>query len=104
MKEGREVVMQSDTGGSIAIQQKCSVTIFITPEKTAVDDDSIEAERMQLQIPKNRFTGSTFSYDPPVVLYNDSTKSYQEWIEVEDQDYTMQPQAKELSFDEGFLA
>lgn len=79
MKERREVIMQSDTGGSLTIQQKSSITIFITQQRNASQDDSVEEEIMQLQIPKNRITGSTHSYDPPLVRYNDDTKSYEEY-------------------------
>jgi len=43
---------------------------------------------MQLQIPKNRITGSTFSYDPPLILYNDDIKSYVEFDQVDDSRYT----------------
>ena len=79
MKEKREIVMQSDTGGSLAIQQKCAVTIFITEKKLVSGDDSEDENVMQLQIPKNRITGSTFSYEPPLVRYVDSRKSYEEY-------------------------
>lgn len=79
MKEKREIVMQSDTGGSLAIQQKCAVTIFITEKKLVSGDDSEDENIMQLQIPKNRITGSTFSYEPPLVRYVDSRKSYEEY-------------------------
>jgi KaiC/GvpD/RAD55 family RecA-like ATPase len=79
MKEKREIVMQSDTGGSLAIQQKCAVTIFITEKKLVSGDDSEDENVMQLQIPKNRITGSTFSYEPPLVRYVDSKKSYVEY-------------------------
>lgn len=87
MKEKREVVQQSDTGGSLSIQQKCAVTIFITDKKLASGDESEEDYVMQLQIPKNRITGSTFVYDPPLVRYNDSTKSYEEYQVVTDSSY-----------------
>ena len=87
MKEKREVVQQSDTGGSLAIQQKCAVTIFITDKKLASGDESEEDYVMQLQIPKNRITGSTFVYDPPLVRYNDTTKSYEEYEVVTDSSY-----------------
>lgn len=87
MKEKREVVQQSDTGGSLAIQQKCAVTIFITEKRLASGDESEDEYVMQLQIPKNRITGSTFVYDPPLVRYVDSRKSYEEYEVVNDEDY-----------------
>lgn len=87
MKEKREVVQQSDTGGSLAIQQKCAVTIFITEKKLISGDDSEDENIMQLQIPKNRITGSSFVYNPPLVRYVDSKKMYEEYEPVDDDDY-----------------
>jgi replicative DNA helicase len=87
MKEKREVVQQSDTGGSLAIQQKCAVTIFITEKKLISGDDSEDDNIMQLQIPKNRITGSSFVYNPPLVRYVDSKKVYEEYEQVNDEDY-----------------
>jgi len=87
MKERREVVMQSDTGGSLAIQQKCAITIFITEKKLISGDDSEDESIMQLQIPKNRITGSTFAYEPPLVRYVDSKKIYEEYEIVTNQSY-----------------
>lgn len=80
MKEKREVVMQSDTGGSLTIVQKSTVTIFITERKQSTGDDSIDECIMELQIPKNRITGSAFTGSPPLVRYNDETKSYEEHV------------------------
>lgn len=87
MKEKREVVQQSDTGGSLAIQQKCAVTIFITEKKLISGDDSEDDNIMQLQIPKNRITGSSFLYNPPLVRYIDSKKIYEEYEPVTNEDY-----------------
>jgi len=87
MKEKREVVQQSDTGGSLAIQQKCAVTIFITEKKLISGDDSEDENIMQLQIPKNRITGSSFVYNPPLVKYVDSRKAYEEYEPVNQEDY-----------------
>jgi replicative DNA helicase len=88
MKEKREVVQQSDTGGSLAIQQKCAVTIFITEKRLLSDDETIDEYIMQLQIPKNRITGSSFTYDPPLVRYVDSKKIYEEYDVVDDESYS----------------
>jgi len=74
MKEKREVVQQSDTGGSLAIVQKSAITIFITDAKST--DETIDENIMQLQIPKNRITGVAFMMDPPLVKYEDKIKSY----------------------------
>ena len=87
MKEKRELVQQSDTGGSLSIQQKCAVTIFITDKKLISGDESEDEYVMQLQIPKNRITGSTFVYDPPLVRYNDTKKTYEEYESVQETDY-----------------
>lgn len=87
MKEKREVVQQSDAGGSLAIVQKCSVTIHITPKKLISDDDSEDERIMQLQIPKNRITGTTFANDPPLVRYNDDTKTYEDYELVNENNY-----------------
>lgn len=87
MKENREVVKQSDTGGSITIQQKCAVTIFITQKRLNSGDDSDEDEIMELQIPKNRITGSAFATDPALVRYNDATKSYEPFDIIDVQQY-----------------
>lgn len=87
MKEKREVVQQSDTGGSLAIQQKCAVTIFITEKKLMSGDDSEDETIMQLQIPKNRITGSTFVYDSPLVRYVDNKKTYEEYEPITQDSY-----------------
>lgn len=85
MKDKREVVQQSDAGGSISIVQKSTVTIHITPKRLASHDDAEDECVMQLQIPKNRITGTRFNYDPPLVRYDDDTKSYYpHGIEIDD--------------------
>ena len=87
MKEKREVIQLSDTGSSLAIQQKCAVTIFITEKKLMSGDDSEDDNIMQLQIPKNRITGSTFVYDSPLVRYVDEKKTYEEYEAITEKDY-----------------
>lgn len=87
MKEKREVVQQSDTGGSLTIQQKCAVTIFLTEKRLATDDETEDENIMQLQIPKNRITGSAFLYDPPLVKYVDAKKIYEDYEPVTDDSY-----------------
>lgn len=76
VKEKREEVNQSDMGGSVTITQKSSVTLFLTPVKDASGDDTIHANIMQVQIPKNRIAGTVFSGSPPLLKYDDSIKSY----------------------------
>jgi hypothetical protein len=102
MKEKREVVQQSDTGGSLAIQQKCAVTIFITQKKLISGDDSEDDNIMQLQIPKNRITGSSFLYNPPLVRYVDSRKVYEEYEPVTENDYDTSSLLDELLDDSDF--
>lgn len=87
MKERREVVQQSDTGGSITIQQKCAVTLFLVERRSTVGDDSISDTIMELQIPKNRITGVTFAKAPALVKYIDESKSYVPYDFVEEEDY-----------------
>lgn len=87
MKENREVIKMSDTGGSQSINQKSSVVLFLTEKKLASGDDSEEESIMHLQIPKNRITGSTYTLNPPIIKYNDSTKSYEPFDMVTDMDY-----------------
>jgi replicative DNA helicase len=102
MKEKREVVQQSDTGGSLAIQQKCAVTIFITEKKLATNDETEDDNVMQLQIPKNRITGSAFTYDPPLVRYVDSKKIYEEYEVVNSDSYLESSELNDLLNGEGF--
>ena len=102
MKEKREVVQQSDTGGSLAIQQKCAVTIFITEKRLATNDETEDENIMQLQIPKNRITGSAFLYDPPLVRYNDEKKIYEQYEIAEDSMYEKDSDLQQLLNGEGF--
>jgi len=102
MKEKREVVQQSDTGGSLAIQQKCAVTIFITEKRLATDDETEDDSVMQLQIPKNRITGSSFVYDPPLVRYVDERKNYEEYEVVSSSSYSESSDLSDLLSGEGF--
>ena len=75
-KEKREVINQSDMGGSVTITQKSSVVMFLTPVKDATGDETISETLMQVQIPKNRITGTVFASDPPIIQYDDRIKSY----------------------------
>jgi replicative DNA helicase len=102
MKEKREVVQQSDTGGSLAIQQKCAVTIFITEKRLISEDETEDEHVMQLQIPKNRITGSAFMYDPPLVRYNDEKKIYEEYEHVTASSYSRETDLQSLLNGEGF--
>lgn len=75
-KEKREVINQSDMGGSVTITQKSSVVMFLTPMKDATGDETISETYMQVQVPKNRITGTVFASDPPIIQYDDRIKSY----------------------------
>jgi len=91
-KEKREVAEQYDVGGSIAIVQKCAVIIMITPKKLVTDDEAEDDLVMQLQVPKNRITGSEFVLNPPLVRYDDSIKSYIEFdTDIDDAAYESGP-------------
>lgn len=94
-KAGREVVQQSDAGGSLSIIQKSSVTIFITKAKLAVGDDALDEHIMQLQIPKNRITGAMSMMDPPLVMYDDKTKSYKD-IDIPEESRTVDAEDFEI--------
>jgi hypothetical protein len=50
-------------------------------------DDSEDDNIMQLQIPKNRITGSTFVYDSPLVRYVDEKKTYEEYEAITEKHY-----------------
>jgi len=96
MKERREVVQQSDTGGSLSIQQKCAVTIFITEKKLISGDDSEDENIMQLQIPKNRITGSTYVYNSPLVKYIDEHKKYVEYEPITSESYAKMVNSEDM--------
>lgn len=87
VKEKREVINQSDMGGSVTITQKSTIAMFLTPLKSTKNDETINENLMQIQIPKNRITGTVFSNDPPVIAYIDSIKSYIPWDKSEDSRY-----------------
>lgn len=79
LKDKREVVEQSDVGGSLTIVQKSTVTIVITKKKALPGNDAEDESIVQLQIPKNRITGTAFIDNPPLLKYNDATKSFEEY-------------------------
>lgn len=87
MKERRDVVQQSDAGGSLTIIQKAAISIFLVEKRVAGGDDSIDETIMEMQIPKNRITGSAYTGKPPMVLYNDNTKSYESYEPVAAEEY-----------------
>ena len=53
------------------------MTIFITRKNLVGNDDSVDDNIMELQIPKNRITGGKYIKQPPLVRYNDDCKSYE---------------------------
>lgn len=57
---------------------------------------------MQLQIPKNRITGSAFLYDPPLVRYVDSKKVYEEYEPVTSDSYSGSSLLDDLLNDKDF--
>lgn len=87
-KEKREKLDQSDTGGSITIGQKSTIALFLTPQKEAGSDDTVDDNLMQVQIVKNRITGTAYVDTPPVIRYVDNIKSYVPYVpEKEDPRY-----------------
>ena len=91
LKDRREVAEQYDIGGSITIVQKSTVTIVITKKRSLPGQDAEDESIVQLQIPKNRITGTAFIDNPPLLRYNDETKSFEE--------YTLAPQADYIEWD-----
>jgi replicative DNA helicase len=90
-KEKREKLDQSDMGGSVTITQKSTIALFLTPQKDAMDDDTIDERLMQTQIVKNRITGTEYADTPPVIRYIDNIKSYVAYVpEKEDIRYNME--------------
>lgn len=87
IKEKREVAEQYDIGGSITIVQKSTVTIVITKKASLPGQDAVDESLVQLSIPKNRITGTAFVGNPPILRYNDNTKSFEDYIIPDQQDY-----------------
>lgn len=80
VKEKREVVEQSDVGGSLTIVQKSTVTMVLTKKHLLAGHDAEDESIVQIQIAKNRITGTAFINDPPLLKYNDTIKSFEEYI------------------------
>lgn len=80
LRESRTEINQSDIGGSVTIAQKATATLVIQERKTDMDDefmqDSADSGVMEVQIPKNRITGTTFANRRPLIQYDDTYKSY----------------------------
>ena len=87
VKENRQVIKQSDVGGSVAIVQKCSVIMVLTSMRDLINDESIDESLMGIQIIKNRITGHGFVHDPPLVRYVDDYKSYEPVDDLDDDIY-----------------
>lgn len=76
LKEKRETFTQADAGGSLTIVQKSTVSLFLKKLKDTSGDDSISEDITELQIVKNRITGTAFAGSPPKILYRDDIKSF----------------------------
>lgn len=76
VKGGREVLNQGDMGGSISILQKSTIGFFLVRVSDKSEDQAINPNLMEAQIVKNRITGTAFTSNPPLFLYNDAHKSY----------------------------
>lgn len=90
LKDRRDVLTQADMGGSATITQKSTVAMFITPLRGSDDEHDTASDRlMNIQIVKSRITGTSQSESPPILSYNDATKSYTEYDpHKEDERYT----------------
>ena len=78
VKEKREVVEQSDIGGSVTIVQKCTA-VMVLMKKSAMEGDQVSGSDsfVEIQIPKNRITGETYSLEPPLLKFDDKQKSFE---------------------------
>jgi hypothetical protein len=74
----------------------------LTDKKLIAQDDVTDSSITQLQIPKNRITGSTFMYDPPLVRYNDYNKTYEDYEIVSSSTYLEESDLNSLLNGEGF--
>ncbi len=91
VKEKREQLNQSDMGGSVTITQKSTVAMFLTPQRGSDSEhDDVGDRIMEIQITKNRITGTVFTDSPPLIEYKDEIKSYVSYDpSVSDPRYTM---------------
>lgn len=102
VKENRQIAKQSDVGGSVAIVQKCSVIMVLTPMKDIHKDESIDESLMGVQLIKNRITGLGFVHDPPMIRYVDDYKLYVDIdnvdLEIYNQEITLDDILQESEF------
>lgn len=77
IKENRDVTLQSDIGGSATIVQK-STAVMVLMKKDTMDDPSVDGSFVEIQIPKNRITGETYILEPPLLRFDDESKSFEE--------------------------
>ncbi len=89
-RENRQTINMADIGGSVTIPQKSTVAMFLVDQQ-AENDDAAASGLIEIQIPKNRITGTAFSGSPPILRYDDSTKSFYEFDpSVEDPRYNQE--------------
>lgn len=90
-REKREKLDQSDMGGSITITQKSTVAMMLTPQKSSDDFSPDQTKHdtsiMEIQIIKNRITGTEYKDAPPLVEYDDRIKSYKAYDPKQDPEY-----------------
>ncbi len=76
LREKREELNQSDIGGGVTIVQKATVILILTPLNSDDDMSNLDDGLMQIQMPKNRITGTEYMKKPPMIKYVDGIKSY----------------------------
>ncbi len=84
LREGRTTVNQSDVGGSVTIVQKSTVAMLLMPRREEIgldtDWDSVPSSGIiEIHMPKNRITGAQSNNKPPLIQYEDETKTYYEY-------------------------
>lgn len=91
IKEKREVVEQSDIGGSATIVQK-STAVMVLIKKDVMDDPELDSSIVEVQIPKNRITGESYTLEPPLLRFDEASKSF-EAVDIN----SLKPQDEDLS-------
>jgi replicative DNA helicase len=79
LMDKRQVFNQADIGGGSAIIQKSTVVMFLSQPREANNGDNewdTPKSVVEVQMPKNRITGTLFTDVPPRLIYDDPTKSF----------------------------
>lgn len=81
LMEKRQVFNQADIGGGSAIIQKSTHVMFLSQPRESASEWATPQSVVEIQMPKNRITGTLFSGTPPRLMYNDTTKSFDAYSE-----------------------